>query len=847
MGDVITPDYDGYLQPEGWIPRRAISRPTLGLALSGGGMRGLAHIGVLQALEENNIRVDNIAGASMGSIVGALYSSGYSVAEMKNIMLNADWGDLFIDQPSRRTLFLNRKRTHGRHLLQIRFHGWSPYIPTAITMGQKLGQFLDDLTMNAVYKPEPDFDHLKYHFRAPATDLITGKLIRFDRGDLTEVMRASMAFPLVFSPAYVDGRYLIDGGAVENIPVATAKSMGSDKVIAVDTVSPLLPKVSQPWEIANQVTTIMIQEGMDKSKQDADLVISPTPDSISSFDFTYTDSIPDMGYIAAKSYIDTIRAMLTDTTSPEGKIYYPEAIKFDLPADSKINTADELILPKGQPVSEKAIRQYLTVLYNNYEFDDIRAEMIQDTLVVTASAPPWFWHISVKGNRVLPDSLIKSVIKSSPGKPVSYRQGVADRENILRLYRKNGYTLASIKKTEISGGSLVITIDEGKIAEMSVEGGRPSAINDLGQKKGEVFNWFSAQKGVNRLYGTDLFDMVRVVPEKAQNGYNIKLKLERRSFPVIRMGARFDMERGTSGFAEFIMEDMFGSGTAVTMFVSPGEKETRANGILSADRILGSYLNFNAGAYYTREEYSIFDDEHKRMPGYSYERSWTAFSLGQHLFRWGMITAALKLERAMSDFPGDLAEQGLATLVFESLIDTYDRYPFPRSGQNIRITFQTCGDIIPEDLNYSRISGDIQRWTILKRRWSLLTRLRGGYAEPTVPSFEKFSIGGLQDFMGLHERENLGNQLIGGSVGFRYDLLSRFLAEAFITARYDFAQIVDGTDVLEFEKGFFRQGGGLIFSLNTLIGPVELGWGVAARYKDIPGNNIVYFSLGHAF
>jgi outer membrane protein assembly factor BamA len=381
------------------------------------------------------------------------------------------------------------------------------------------------------------------------------------------------------------------------------------------------------------------------------------------------------------------------------------------------------------------------------------------------------------------------------------------------------------------------------------------ALRDLGLHEGDIFNWRLARKGIERLYGTDIYETVRLTPAKLAKGYKLTLYLERRSFPVIRFGARYDIERGGQGFAEYIYEDILGSGTSALFLLSPGEKTTKLGGEISADRIFHSYVSFDADLYYQKEQFPFYDKYHKRFPGYSYEQSWALLRFGQHLYRWGLFSAALKLERTLSTHnvssdPSTYKEEGeerSTTIILESAVDTYDRYPFPRSGQSLKLTFQTAGEIFPDELQYIKFAGDIQRWLPVKRRWSMFLRLRGGYAEPTVPSWEKFSIGGMNDFAGLHDREVLGNQLFCGSVGLRFDLLSRFLAEAFITTRFDFAQIVDGTEQLEFEKGNFRQGISLSLALNTLLGPVELMWGWSAPSKNIPQNHIIYFSIGHEF
>ena len=835
------------MYPSGWVTRRETARPKLGLALSGGGMRGLAHIGVLQALSEAGIKVDYIAGVSMGSVVGALYASGYSAESLSQLILNIDWGELFTDKPSRRSLFLTRKRSYGRHILQLRFKNWRPYIPSSITSGQRVYMLFDDFLMNAVYRPEPDFDHLKVPFRAPATDLYTGELVLFNDGDLSEVLSASIAFPLVFSPIEMRGRTLMDGGALENIPVSTVRAMGADKIIAVDASSPLQQNVDDPWEIANQITTIMIVDKMEQALKEADLALKPLPDSVGSFDFGVIDSIPKWAKRYTKSYLDTISEMLEIHSEPDTVFLKFNSVSFLYQGEVEIDSADAFFIKNNEPLTKTELREFLARLYEKYELADVQAELSGDIFCIKLTSAPVYRYVVIEGNESLPDSLIRKAIHSPPGAPLSHSSGVEDRERIIRLYRSRGFALASIEGTALTGDTLKIKINEGKIARITVQGGRLGALNDLGLKTGDIFNWKKARRGLNRLYGTDIYEIVRLAAAKQGEGYNLTLILNRRSFPLIRLGARYDLEQKAKWMAEFIQEDILGSGTSVVFLTSPGEKDDKFGAEVFADRILGTYVSFNTGIFHQDLKFPLYDSRHNRLPDYRYERTWGIVRVGQHISRWGMISAALKMERALSGHPTDNPDLRSAVLIFESAVDTYDRYPFPRSGEALRLTFHTAGEIVPGDVKYTKFSGHFQRWVQLRKRWCLNLRLRGGYAEPTIPTWEKFSLGGLNDFGGLHNREVLGNQLFGGSVGVRFDLLSRFLAEAFVTARYDFGQIVDGTDALEFKKGFFRQGVSISFALNTFLGPIEFAWGWAAPYKEIPQNHIFYFSVGYEF
>src|SRR5690606_4786874 len=168
-------------------------RPVLSLALSGGGARSLAQIGVLKALEEAGIYADLIVGTSMGSIVGGLYSSGYTVEELDSIVKRIDWNDLLTiyTQTDRKELFVDQKITEDRAVLTLRLDGLRPLLPTAFNDGQKLSSQLNLITFNAPLHANENFDMLKARFRAVCTNLITGDPVILYGGSLSNALRAS--------------------------------------------------------------------------------------------------------------------------------------------------------------------------------------------------------------------------------------------------------------------------------------------------------------------------------------------------------------------------------------------------------------------------------------------------------------------------------------------------------------------------------------------------------------------------------------------------------------------------------------------------------------------------------
>jgi NTE family protein len=213
--------------------------PSVALVLSGGGARGMAHIGVIRALEERNIKVHAIVGTSVGALVGALYASGKTPNELESILLGIDWNQTLTDQPVRNSLSYRRKKDARDYLVntQATLAGGVIKLPKGLIQGQNL-----QLTLQRLFSEVSqirNFDQLPIPFRAVAADLVTGEAVTFAEGSLATAVRASMSIPGLFAPVEIDGRMLVDGGIANNMPVDVAKSLGVDSVIAVDLATPL--------------------------------------------------------------------------------------------------------------------------------------------------------------------------------------------------------------------------------------------------------------------------------------------------------------------------------------------------------------------------------------------------------------------------------------------------------------------------------------------------------------------------------------------------------------------------------------------------------------------------------
>ena len=269
-------------------PAPAPAEECTGLVLGGGGARGAAHIGVLRELERQRVPVCAIAGTSMGAVVGALYASGRSPDEIEGILNRLDWADLFRDDPPRDRLPMRRKEAQLNYRLELEA-GWRDgglQLPYGAVQGQKLGLLLESLFDGS---PE-DFDRLPIPFRAVATDIVDGSAVVPARGRLAEVVRASMAVPAVFAPMEIDGRLLVDGGLVNNVPISVVRGMGATRVIAVDVGSPLFRReqLRSPADVAFQMVSVILKERTDRelaTLAEGDVLVRPELGEFSAADF----------------------------------------------------------------------------------------------------------------------------------------------------------------------------------------------------------------------------------------------------------------------------------------------------------------------------------------------------------------------------------------------------------------------------------------------------------------------------------------------------------------------------------------------------------------------------------
>src|SRR5512137_420446 len=222
------------------VDARRTDSPRIALALSGGGARGIAHVGVLKVLEELRVPVHCVVGTSMGAIVGGTFAAGRSTQEMEASVLAADWVEIFRDRPPRRETAVRRKIDDFKPLFgfEVGLRDGSVALPKGVIAGVSIESFFREMAQPAA--EISDFDKLPVPFRAIATDLETGAAVVLGSGSVAQAMRASMSVPGAMAPVEIDGRLLVDGGLADNLPIDQARRLCGDVVIAVNISTPPL-------------------------------------------------------------------------------------------------------------------------------------------------------------------------------------------------------------------------------------------------------------------------------------------------------------------------------------------------------------------------------------------------------------------------------------------------------------------------------------------------------------------------------------------------------------------------------------------------------------------------------
>ncbi|MBI5806826.1 MAG: BamA/TamA family outer membrane protein [Ignavibacteriales bacterium] len=864
--------------PFGLTKKIPLAQPKIGLALSGGGSRALSQIGVLKSFEEKNIPIEFIVGTSMGSIVGGLYSAGYKLNELDSIMKATDWEDFFsAKQSERNELFVDQKVTEDKALLTLRLNGLKPILPTSLSSGQRAANFLNLMAIGAPLYNDSTYDLFKYKFRAISADLISGKEVMISNGPLGVALRASSSVTLLLPPVKKDSLLLVDGGLVANVPVKETKYLGADMVVAINASSPLYTEneLNVPWRIADQLVSIPMKILNTQQLDLADFIITPQLGNKKNSDFSDLDSLVKLGYVSSQKIVDQINS------SYEKK--FKEKINEDV-------TFNNLSLAENPNILEKKVYELIEskrnvsgkdILFTFYKvFDegywrDAQIEILTNDstsiLRITPKENPPLKQINLTGAFVIGADSIISSLKNLIDKPFSPQKTFEGILNVLRLYKRNGYSFARIENVfyDSTSYSLNLKINEGKISDIKVIGNNKTKEKIIERefplKVGDYFKFEVAEKGLTNLRSTNLFDQIELSVSSSDGENVLIISLIEKISSLIRMGLRIDNEYLAQPSIDIRDENFNGTGTEIGATFSGGVRNGSFSVEQKANRVFDSYFTYKVRAFYDYININNYVyDVHKNPNRYSRSQFGEykqisyggSFGIGTQVERFGNLMIEARYHRdeinPISNFTEANYKIDISSLRINLHIDSQNEYPYPSKGFLVNSYYETAQNIFGGDVGYTKFLFDYKVYFGLRSDhvWSFRTML--GFADKTLPLSQQFSLGGQNSFFGMREFEYRGRQIYLSSLEVRYQLPFKIFFDTYVRMRYDLGSVWKEREQIRLKN--LLHGIGATLSFKTPIGPADFSIGKSFYFANtLPKNKLVlgpvyfYFTIGYYY
>jgi len=579
------------------IPAPAMAdRPRIGLVLGGGGARGVAHIGVLRELERMRIPVDCVAGTSMGALVGGVYATGVSTDEMVDRLSRVDWGDLFVDDPPRKQKPYRAKQDSFLNLFDVEVGVGADglHLPPGGTAGYKTEFLLRELVAGAGNFADQDFDRLPIPFRALATDIEDGTSKVFRHGDLAKVMRASMSVPGAIAPVEIDGSLYVDGGLLQNLPVAAAREACADVVIAVNVGSGLLGRkdLASALNISLQMVNVLMDQNVRQSLaslKPTDVLIKPVLGSYSAANFEQALTLVETGEVAARAQaIPLSRLSLTEAEYAAWR----KRVEARLPAIPPV--AEVRVASTGGRVNPEVIERELAEapgidlrrrpetdfslpnlhsrleqIYGGGDFESMDYEMLdrdgQRTVVVRGHEKSWGPDFLKFGLNLAADgSQTRFNVAVSHRAPWLNRLG-GEWRNYLQLGYRDRFSTEFYQPVSLRAGAfvaprfewrndpLVFFLDGKRVGELQVQTARGHLDVGLQNKYGELrFGIFSG-----RLKTAEDFGLVSVLTNQdiGQAGYEFSAVFDQIDSPYLPQDGLLVSFRSFNTLASWGSED----------------------------------------------------------------------------------------------------------------------------------------------------------------------------------------------------------------------------------------------------------------------------------------------------
>jgi NTE family protein len=858
------------------------ARKTVGLALSGGGANALSQIGLLKALDEEGIPIDCIAGTSMGAIIGALYSCGYSPDELEMIAHTLPWQSMisYHKDYARSNIFLEQQKIRDRATIAIRFDKLKLLMPKSINSSQALTKTLDLLILNGIYKASGDFSTLPVNFRAVSTDLVSGRRVTLATGSLSEAIRASSTIPILFEPIMRDNAQLVDGGLVANLPVDELETLNADYKIAVDTHGSMYAtggELDLPWKAADQATTILTKLQYPAQLAKADIVITPDLGEHKATDFSDIKALVNAGYAQGKKFADTIKRTLenkshnsTDIRNYTKTILYTEK-------EREFREHTSLVSPIIHHAADLA--QTLRELLETDLFTSVHAELDSHRKAVLFHLEPLpeIRKITITGGA--PEALSTEEITScfSPVTKTLSTNAAGSRslEALIKKYRNKGYSLVSIESVAIKDGTLQIQLSSGKANAIEIH--RDKMITGITPIEREIkidtthpFSIGKADESVDNLYETGLFSRVSISAESTatQNpgkGTLLRFSLDEKPSSVLRLGLRYDETNNAQFLVDVRNENLAGTTSSIGGWLKAGKKSNLVNLEFNLPRIGPSHLTLSSRLFYDQH---LFENRNNdgETKNYGIQKYGFSPAFGIRIRKNGQLMADMTLQNTQSyaeKSEGSALKTGSTNMLSigtQFTLDSRDNPLVPSSGSYTHLRYSMTPILLDNRDIFWQVSGNHEENIRLGSKTTLQLSGLFGLSSSNMPLSEKFFLGGTgtpysQRFIGLQENDLPCNNMAAAGMHLRYKPSFAILFPASVIMHYNVGNVWEELEDISSKQLMHGIGTSMIWE--TPLGPTRFTisktfpffkeanntGSTSLRFSD----TVFYFSIGHNF
>ncbi len=864
-----------------------VNKTKVGLVLSGGGARGVSQLGVLSVLDDYNIEVDHITGTSIGGVTGGLYATGYAPKDIKEIFKNIDWVTTLSlnDKYQRQYLFLDQKSIQDKSLISISIDGFAPTLPSSLSSGQKLTELINILMLNAKYHPRKNFNDLKIPLAVVATDFDKGEKVVLTEGNLSESIKASFTFPLLYSSINIDGRNLVDGGLTANIPASVSKELGSDYIITVNSTSPLRKReeITNPLYTADHILSITMNQLNNAQLQNSNIVITPEILGTSTFDFDKIDYLYLKGREAAQQQIQKIIDGIDSAEVSSSKYFN----NFLINASSKLTVIGEApshfnFVPitnnfkDSKFIRYTEIEQKLKQLYKTGYFNKVEAQVTGTTngpsINFIAESNEVLENVVSNSSYPSVTNLIDSFRVENRNSVLNLNQCFKFYESLLQKLRDNELSLVEIEKFYFNhtNKTLEIYFSDGKINNLKISGNIKSNDNlilrELSFDNADVVKKENLENSLKNIIGTNLFRQVSFDFDFEKKKYqpDLNIRVIERSARNIRISGRVDNERNLQGFIDIRDENLFGTGLETGAFFAGGLRNQYFEFEFKSNQLFKSPFTYDL-SYYTGfkniYEYEIDidndNDKYSRTQIGEYKNKRVGYSLlaGLQAEKYGTIYGKISFEYLATQNISpetSLREDNTIKFKFGGDFDTRDIIPYSMSGSLVNFYYETSQSRLGADISYSKLFLKYEQYFSFGKLHTIRPRFIFGSSDRTTPLTEFFSLGGEDSFFGMVEDEATGRQILHLSAEYRFKVPYKLFFDTYVKARYDLGRVWDNTTDIKFKD--LRHGIGASICFDTPVG--ESSFSVGKTFliqkglrKDsfIFGPYTYYFSLGYKF